>query len=49
VSLAPALLTDRAVRWGVNRSTAELEVSIEAYVATTNADPKVLPLDQARR
>jgi transposase len=35
-----ALLTDKALRRGVHRSTAELEAAIEAYVAATNADPK---------
>ena len=35
-----ALLTDRALRRGVHRSTAELEASIEAYISATNADPR---------
>src|ERR671912_869910 len=35
-----ALLTDKALRRGVHRSVAELEASIEAYIAATNADPK---------
>jgi hypothetical protein len=35
-----ALLTDRALRRGVHRSTAELEAAIEAYIAATNADPR---------
>ena len=35
-----ALLTDRVLRRGVHRSTAELEAGIEAYIAATNADPK---------
>ncbi len=35
-----ALLTDKALRRGVHRSTAELEASIQAYIAATNADPK---------
>ena len=35
-----ALLTDKALRRGVHRSTAELEAGIEAYIAATNADPK---------
>jgi hypothetical protein len=35
-----ALLTDKALRRGVHRSTAELEASIEGYIAATNADPK---------
>jgi transposase len=34
------LLTDKAIRRGVHRSTAELEAAIEAYIETTNADPK---------
>jgi transposase len=36
------LLTDKAIRRGVHRSTAELEAAIEAYIDTTNADPKPL-------
>ena len=35
-----ALLTDRAIRRGVFRSVAELEVAIKAYIDATNADPK---------
>ena len=35
-----ALLTDKALRRGVHRSTAELEASIQAYIEATNADPK---------
>jgi transposase len=35
-----ALLTDKALRRGVHRSTTELEASIEAYIAATNADPR---------
>jgi transposase len=35
-----ALLTDKALRRGVHRSTAELEASIEAFIAATNADPR---------
>ena len=35
-----ALLTEKALRRGVHRSVAELEASIEAYIAATNADPK---------
>ena len=37
-----ALLTDKALRRGVHRSTAELELeaSIQAYIAATNTDPK---------
>jgi transposase len=34
------LLTDKALRRGVHRSTAELEAAIAAYIDTTNADPK---------
>lgn len=34
------LLTDKAIRRGVHRSTAELEAAIEAYIDATNADPK---------
>jgi hypothetical protein len=34
-----ALLTDKALRRSVHRSTAELEASIEAYIAATNAEP----------
>jgi DNA-binding CsgD family transcriptional regulator len=37
-----ALLTDKTLRRGVHRSTAELEASIQAYIAATNADPKSL-------
>ena len=35
-----ALLTDRAIRRGVFRSVADLEVAITAYIQATNADPK---------
>ncbi len=35
-----ALLTDRAIRRGVFRSVADLEVAITAYIDATNADPK---------
>ena len=35
-----ALLTDKALRRGVHRSVAELEASIEAYIAATNAEPR---------
>jgi transposase len=35
-----ALLTDKALRRGIHRSTAELEASIEAYIDATNAEPK---------
>jgi transposase len=35
-----ALLTDKALRRGVHRSTADLEAAIGAYIAATNADPK---------
>jgi hypothetical protein len=35
-----ALLTDKALRRGVHRSTAELEASIQACIEATNADPK---------
>jgi DDE superfamily endonuclease len=35
-----ALLTDKALRRGVRRSTAEPEAGIEAYTAATNADPR---------
>ena len=35
-----ARLTDRAIRRGVFRSVAELEVAIKAYIDATNADPK---------
>jgi transposase len=35
-----ALLTARALRRGVHRSTAELEAAIHDYIAVTNADPK---------
>jgi transposase len=34
------LLTDKALRRGVHRSTAELEDAIAAYIAATNAEPK---------
>jgi transposase len=34
------LLTDKALRRGVHRSTAELETAIGAYLDATNADPK---------
>jgi transposase len=34
------LLTDKAIRRGVHRSTAELEAAIATYIETTNADPK---------
>lgn len=34
------LLTDKALRRGVHRSTAELEDAIDAYIAATNAEPK---------
>src|SRR5262245_55163151 len=33
------LLTARALRRGVHRSTAELEAAIHDYIAVTNADP----------
>ena len=35
-----ALLTERALRRGVFRSIADLENTIKAYIAATNADPK---------
>lgn len=35
-----ALLTDRQLRRGVHRSTAELEAAIRAFIDTNNADPK---------
>ncbi len=35
-----ALLTEKALRRGVHRSVAELEASIEAYIAATNAEPQ---------
>jgi transposase len=35
-----ALLTDRAIRRGVFRSVADLEVAMTAYINATNADPK---------
>jgi len=35
-----ALLTARALRRGVHRSTAELEAAIHDYITVTNADPK---------
>ena len=35
-----ALLTDRALRRGVHRSTAELEAAITTFIAARNADPK---------
>lgn len=35
-----ALLTERALKRGVFRSTADLEKAIKAYVDATNADPK---------
>lgn len=35
-----ALLTARALRRGVDRSTAELEAAIHHYIAVTNAAPK---------
>jgi transposase len=34
------LLTDKAIRRGVHRSTTELEAAIHAYIETNNADPK---------
>ena len=34
------LLTDKTIRRGVHRSTTELEAAIEAYIETSNADPK---------
>lgn len=34
------LLTDKALRRGVDRSTAELETTIHAYIDATNANPK---------
>jgi transposase len=34
------LLTDKALRRGVHRSTAELETAIHAYIDATNANPK---------
>ena len=34
------LLTDKAIRRGVHRSTAELEAAITAYIEATNAEPK---------
>ena len=34
------LLTDKAIRRGVHRSTTELEAAIAAYIDATNADPK---------
>jgi transposase len=35
-----ALLTDKALRRAIHRSTAELEASIRAYIDATNAEPK---------
>jgi transposase len=35
-----ALLTDKALRRGVHRSTAELEAAIRAFIDATNAEPK---------
>ena len=35
-----ALLTDRALRRGVFRSVADLEIAITTYIDATNADPK---------
>ena len=35
-----ALLTDRRIRRGAHRSTAELEAAIAAFIAARNADPK---------
>jgi transposase len=35
-----ALLTDRQIRRGAHRSTAELEAAIAAFIAARNADPK---------
>jgi hypothetical protein len=35
-----ALLTDRQLRRGTHRSTAELETAIRAFIDTNNADPK---------
>jgi transposase len=35
-----ALLTDKALRRGIHRSTAELEASIQAYIDATNAEPR---------
>ena len=35
-----ALLTEKQLRRGVHRSTKELEVAIEHYIATVNANPK---------
>ncbi|CCG42741.1 IS630 family transposase [Magnetospirillum molischianum] len=35
-----ALLTDRQLRRGVHRSTAELEAAIRVFIDTNNADPK---------
>jgi hypothetical protein len=40
VELWFALLTARALRGGVHRSTAELEPAIHDYIAVTNATPK---------
>ena len=34
------LLTERALRRGVHRSVADLELAIRAFVEATNADPK---------
>jgi hypothetical protein len=35
-----ANLTEKQLRRGVHRSTAELEAAIAHYIAATNADPK---------
>jgi transposase/lambda repressor-like predicted transcriptional regulator len=35
-----ALLTERQIRRGAHRSTAELEAAIQTYIDTHNADPK---------
>ena len=35
-----AALTEKQIRRGVHRSTAELETAIQAYLDAVNADPK---------
>jgi len=35
-----AALTEKQIRWGVDRSTRELEQAIRHYIETTNARPK---------
>ena len=41
-----ALLTDKQLRRGVHRSTEELEAAIEHYIASVNAAPPTVSLDQ---